>query len=74
MENIPKKTEYQCCFCAKVIESGRVDPCDLNILTNSFKAWEQRNNLSFYCHIQCFKSKLHKDCRRYLVVDILDNE
>lgn len=72
MENIHQKVSYQCCFCAKAIESDSVNPCDVNISTGAFKDWNQRDNLSFYCHVDCFKLKLHETVRDYLVVDIFE--
>lgn len=63
---------FRCCFCNTKIQSSEVDPCDVNILINIDKPEEKRDSQTFYCHVACFKSKMHGDMRGYLVVDILE--
>lgn len=63
---------YRCCFCNTKIESSDVDPCDVNILINIDKAEEKRDSQTFYCHVNCFKSKMHMAMKGYLVVDIVE--
>ena len=63
---------FMCCFCDKNIESTNVDPCDLNILINLDKSKEYQDNQTFYCHIECFREKLHKNIHNYLVVRMVD--
>lgn len=70
MENL----QYRCCFCNLMIKSTNVDPCDLNILINCDKSKEKQDNQTFYCHINCFREKLHKDIIKLLIVDLIDEE
>jgi hypothetical protein len=72
MENVTQNLNYRCCFCTRIIESDNVNPCDLNISTNAFTACEEREDIGFYCHVECFKSKLHQECKDYLMIDGLD--
>ena len=63
---------YRCCFCNIIIKSDEVNPCDLNILINIDKSKDKQDNQTFYCHINCFKDKLHDEIEKCLVVDIVD--
>jgi len=63
---------YRCCFCNTFIESTNIDPCDLNILINIDKNKEVQDNQSFYCHMNCFESKLDENIKKLLIVNILD--
>jgi hypothetical protein len=63
---------YRCCFCDQMIESTRINPCDLNILINYDKPKDEQDNQTFWCHIECFRKSLHENIRKMLVVDILD--
>ncbi len=65
---------YRCCFCNKMIISGPVDPCDVNILTNIDKAKGSQQNQTFYCHASCFEGHLHEAIRGYLVVHIVGDD
>jgi hypothetical protein len=67
-----EEINYRCCFCNTKIESSSVDPCDVNILINIDKPEEKRDSQTFYCHVNCFKSKMHTTMKGYLVVDIVE--
>jgi len=69
-----QELKYRCCFCNKIIESTKVDPCDINILINLDKPKQQQDNQTFYCHIDCFKEKMHQEMRKSLVVHLVDDE
>lgn len=60
-----------CCFCNMIIESDEFNPCDINILTNWNKPKSMQNNQTFWCHLECFKEKLHRDMKQHLVVHLL---
>lgn len=60
-----------CCFCNMHIESDNINPCDLNILTNWDKEKDLQRNQTFWCHLECFRNKLHKNVRKHLLVDLL---
>lgn len=62
---------FRCCFCNIMIESTKVDPCDINILVNIDKVKEEQDNQSFYCHVECFKQKLHQNIKNLFVLDIV---
>ena len=51
--------KFQCSFCGIGIEENETDPCDLNILINIDKNENKQFNQFFYCHLNCFKEKLH---------------
>ena len=38
-----------CCFCGKMIDESKVDPCSLAVQTRDAKAQV------WYCHAKCFK-------------------
>ena len=50
---------FMCCFCNQSIEPSKTDPADVNVLINIDKPKEQQCNQSLYCHIECFREKLH---------------
>ncbi len=62
-----------CCFCNKNIKSDEINPCDINILTNWDKSKERQHNQTFWCHVECFREKLHKDVQKNLVVHLLSS-
>jgi hypothetical protein len=64
---------FRRCFCNLMIESSQVNPCDLNILINCDKSKEEQDNQTFYCHVECFREKLHKEVEGYLIVDVLED-
>ena len=55
-----------------MITPDDINPCDLNIMANIDKPKELRENQSFYCHVECFKKRLHDTIQGLLVID--DNE
>ena len=59
MENI----EFICCFCNQEIKSSKTDPADINILINIDKPKERQCNQTFYCHIECFREKIHPNLK-----------
>lgn len=64
-----------CCFCNKSIKISKIDPCDINIMANWDKPQGEKKDQTFWCHYECFRSKMHIDVEKYLVLDILlDNE
>lgn len=50
--------EFECCFCGKNIESSKINPCIISILTNFDKSKERQYSQDFFCHITCFKEKI----------------
>jgi len=77
MDGRSNKSGVKCCFCKKGIEITDVDPCDISIMTN----WDnpqgkKRRDQTFWCHLECFRNKMHPDLAQYLVLDILsaDND
>lgn len=69
-----RELKYRCCFCNLKIDSSNVNPCDLNILINCDKPKDKQDNQSFYCHMQCFRNRLHEDIVKLLIVDLVDEE
>jgi hypothetical protein len=63
--------KFKCCFCKQSIESNKTDPCDINILINFDKSKEKQYSQSFYCHLNCFKEKLHEDMKQHLALHLL---
>ena len=49
------KNEFQCCFCGKGIKENVVS---LIITTNFEKDEEKQQDQQFFCHINCFISKM----------------
>jgi hypothetical protein len=74
MEIVMQELKYRCCFCNMLIESDNVNPCDLNILINIDKPKDKQDNQTFYCHIACFKEKLHEEIKKLLIVHLVDDE
>ena len=65
---------FRCCFCDQLIESSNTDPADINILINIDKAKDQQYNQTFYCHIDCFRKKMHVGMKMHFHLhNILDN-
>jgi hypothetical protein len=65
-----------CCFCNESIKITKIDPCDINIMTNWDEPQGKKKDQTFWCHYECFRNKMHTDVEKYLVLDILldDNE
>lgn len=51
--------KFTCCFCNKTIESSKVNPADINILINIDKPEHEQYSQNFWCHVECFREKLH---------------
>jgi len=69
MEHIMPELNFRCCFCNEMITPNDVDPCDVNILTNIDKPKDKQENQTFYCHIDCFKEKMHYKMAGFLIID-----
>ena len=62
-----------CCFCNEGIISTYTDPCDISIACN----WDRRKRKKdqfFWCHLKCFKEKLHKDIQQHLFLEFLSDD
>ena len=65
MDGNNEKLDLLCCFCNQGIVSSKVNPADINIQINFDKPKDQQYNQSFFCHVECFREKLHdsvKNC------------
>ena len=60
---------FECCFCRNSITPDNINPCDLNILSNIDKDLEEQCDQTFYCHLNCFRSTLHKRIAPLLIID-----
>jgi hypothetical protein len=49
--------EYQCLFCGKRIEPGKLDPCALNLVAKVDQPRLQQKEQTFYCHLDCLQSR-----------------
>ena len=65
------KENVLCSFCNQKIESDNLNPCDINILTNWDKPKSNRRNQTFWCHLECFRKRLHKEVQQHLVLHLL---
>lgn len=63
----------QCCFCNSSIISTDKDPCEVIINTNWDKSLEKQSDQSFWCHLDCFKEKMHKSIQQHLLVHLVEN-
>jgi len=66
--------EYTCCFCNEDIVSDIRNPCDVSVLTNIDKPKTKQCNQTFYCHVDCFKEKMHPKPGYYFMLDLLGEE
>jgi hypothetical protein len=64
-------TFYRCCFCNELIQSSNSDPCEIDILINIDKPKNKQYNQIFYCHMRCFKEKLHEKIRIHFALEYL---
>lgn len=64
-----KELGFMCCFCNESITSSDPDPSDINVIANVDKPKDQQADQFFYCHLQCLKSKLHKNILEHFVLD-----
>jgi len=72
MDGHSELSGLSCCFCNKSIAITDTDPCDINILLN----WDKQPNIkkrnqTFWCHLECFRERLHEKVSNYLFVDLL---
>lgn len=58
-----EESKFGCCFCNQIIRSSRTDPADVNILINIDKEKDQQYSQTFWCHVECFRDKLHEKVR-----------
>jgi formiminotetrahydrofolate cyclodeaminase len=66
--------KFRCCFCNKGIESSKTNPAEINVLINLDKSKDQQYNQNFYCHVECFREKIHEAMRMHFHLhNILDD-
>jgi hypothetical protein len=65
------KIKVRCCFCNSGIESTDLDPCGVDILTNWDKPKNKQHDQTFWCHLKCFRDRLHSAVAHNLLVDLL---
>jgi hypothetical protein len=65
--------QYQCCFCGEMISDRTPDPCSLALTAGFTQAPDRQVNQGFFCHMECFKKRLHPTTPFY-AEDILDDE
>lgn len=70
---INEKLGFSCCFCNKSIMSLDQYPADLNVVVNIDKPKEQQHDQFFYCHTECFKSKLHNNVKLHFILDKIND-
>lgn len=74
MDGNTKNLDYLCCFCNQVIKSTKVDPADINLQINIDKPKTQQYSQTFWCHVECFRSKLHDAMKMHFHLhNILDD-
>ncbi len=64
---------YTCCFCSKLVESNEFDVTTIIATLNWDKDIHKQQTQQFFCHLMCFKEKLHKNVPLYLL-DLIDDE
>jgi len=65
MDGNNENLDLLCCFCNQGTESSKINPADINIQINFDKSKDQQYNQTFFCHVECFREKLHdsvKNC------------
>lgn len=66
--------KFKCCYCAQSIESSSVDPTDISVIINIDKEKDQQMSQDFYCHVNCFREKLHDSIKMHFHLhNILDD-
>lgn len=63
----------QCCFCGEDVNSDNINPCDVVIGRNWDKNTAERKDHFFGVHFECFREKMHREMKPYLILDILVN-
>jgi hypothetical protein len=66
---INEKLGFTCCFCNKSVMSLDKYPADLKVIVNIDKPKDQQHDQFFFCHTECFKTKLHKNMQKHFVLD-----
>ena len=66
-------SNYICCFCGELIKANKFDVTNLIATLNWDKEISKQQTQQFFCHLMCFKSKLHKKVPLYLL-DLIDEE
>ena len=60
-----------CCFCNKGVVETKIDPCDISIITGWNRPKSKRRDQFFWCHLECFRSKMHPSLAKRLVLETL---
>lgn len=63
-----------CCFCGTRVESNDVNPCEVNVLKNWDKPRFKQHDQSFWCHLECFKERMHIDLQQHLLIHLLSDK
>jgi hypothetical protein len=67
-----EKAGVSCCFCDEDIIITDIDPCDITIMANWISPHRtKRRDQFFWCHLECFRSKMHDGVKPYLMLDLL---
>ncbi len=74
MDGNKVKNIYLCCFCDTLIISSSGNPMEIDVLINFDKPKNKQNNQSFYCHMECFKERLHPDLKIHFHLDSFVSE
>lgn len=70
-----EKSGVMCCFCNENIIISDIDPCDINIMANWDKPGHaNKRDQMFWCHYECFRSKMHKNVAPYLMLEFLSSD
>jgi len=59
----------QCCFCAKGIENGGLDPGTLIYVANHECKESEQQTQQFFCHAKCLRATLHSKTPLYVLED-----
>ena len=74
MDGNKHKLDFVCCFCNKGIESSKFNPAEINILINFDKSKDIQYNQSFFCHIECFRDKIHEELKKCFYLQSIFDE
>lgn len=74
MDENDKFSGVMCCFCNQGIISDDLNPCDIVISSNWDKEEGKQNGQNFWCHLECFRTKLDKDIQQHLVLHLLTGQ
>lgn len=59
---------YQCVFCAKRINKGALDVSSLILILKWDRPRDVQRTQQFFCHAECFRSRIHESVTRYLFI------